>query len=101
MSEETQLWVTASRVRAHQSWHTSNYTYCDLVQVYEALHARWNDIEWGGQMIPYLDALSSPRVVVDHVRASKHDLGHEEYAFESPGGTESASSARNLSANVL
>lgn len=58
MSEETQLWVTASRVRAHQSWHTSNYTYCDLVQVYEALHARWNDIEWGGQMIPYLDALS-------------------------------------------
>lgn len=58
MAPETQQWITASRLRSHKSWHTGNFTYCDVVNAYEILHARWNETEWGGELTPYLDALS-------------------------------------------
>ena len=58
LAPETREWVTSQRLRMHESWNTSNYTYSDVLRAYECLHTRWCRLEWGGAVGNYLDALT-------------------------------------------
>lgn len=58
LAPETREWVTSQRLRMHESWNTSNYTYADILRCYECLHTRWCRMDWGGAIANYLDALT-------------------------------------------
>ena len=51
LAPETREWVTSQRLRMHESWNTSNYTYSDVLRAYECIHARWCRLEWGLSLI--------------------------------------------------
>lgn len=54
---ETREWISANRLRMHETWNTANFTYADLLRCYECIHAKWKRMAWGGSLDSYLEAL--------------------------------------------
>lgn len=57
VDHSTREFVSGATLRMHESWHTGNFTFSDVMRAYEAVHTMWKRCEWDPRMGSYLEAL--------------------------------------------